>query len=212
MTAKRLCGFTLVIFAALATFWAVNWLRSAVREPRALAAAQMTLASDEARPAPAPPREDLAIATLAWAPASRSLYGVDSIYDAVAIRWTPLSSIESVAPAAAPAPARLVPATAVPVATEAVTTAAVTTAAATTAAVATAPATRADPGAADDHPVAEAAMPAILGPVPLPRRKPTLTALAPRDTPPLPRRRPTGSARQSLFAPVGTHDDRYPEH
>jgi hypothetical protein len=61
----------------------------------------------------------------------------------------------------------------------------------------------------DIEEVAEGSVPAIQGPAPLPRRRPTMTASR-RNDPPLPRPRPDGAAPQSVWIAVPTTDDRYP--
>jgi hypothetical protein len=59
--------------------------------------------------------------------------------------------------------------------------------------------------------VVEESVPAINGPAPLPRRKPTMTASFKRADPPLPRPRPDGqTAPQSVWTAVPPTDDRYP--
>jgi hypothetical protein len=57
--------------------------------------------------------------------------------------------------------------------------------------------------------VEETAVPAIAGPAPLPRRKPTHVAAGQSHQPPLPRARPDGPAPQSIWTPVTPTDDRY---
>ena len=57
--------------------------------------------------------------------------------------------------------------------------------------------------------VEETSVPAIAGPAPLPRRKPTHVAAGQSHQPPLPRARPDGPAPQSIWTPVTPTDDRY---
>ena len=58
--------------------------------------------------------------------------------------------------------------------------------------------------------VAEGSVPAIAGPAPLPRRKPTITAARRVETTtPLPRPRPDGPAPQSVWTGVPSTDERF---
>ena len=188
------CG----VLAVLGSFWSIVWfIRSYVEAPR-VTMAPMALAARESAPVTSP---------------------------APAIRTTPVAADPQ--PAAGPPPAVIMagPAPAVSAqSAEPLTTSGIadrwmpapapeTTSAA--APPATAPATLAAtaPDSTALEEVAEGSVPAIAGPAPLPRRKPTQTAAVRTraSEPPLPRPRPDGPAPQSVWTAVPTTDDRFPQ-
>jgi hypothetical protein len=191
----KVLGLACAILAVLGSFWGIVWfIRAYVEPPRVLAPAPLTLAAQEstpvtipaADPQPAPAPQPL---TQLAGPAPREAAEPATASGAVADRWAPMSQF-----GAAPAsPAPPAPPTAPPVPTE------------------SAPAALATGTAdAEVEQVVEESVPAIQGPAPLPRRKPTMTAAVKRTDPPLPRPRPDGqTAPQSVLTAVPTTDDRY---
>lgn len=191
--------FACAILAVLGSFWSIVWfIRAYVEAPRVGIPQAIALAARDTTPvvppaataAPAPIMNSNSPANGAAAPAqttpqqaaeTATAPKADQSSTSISDRWLP----------AAPAPAQ-------PVEQPAQTQ---------TAPTETAAAPEAEPPADE---VAESSVPAIAGPAPLPRRKPTQTALAKRADPPLPRPRPDGPAPQSVWTAAPTSDDRFP--
>jgi hypothetical protein len=206
--------FGCAILAVLGSFWSIVWfIRSYVEAPRVGIPATMALAARESShvvpPAPTvaptpigaaeappasstPPAPSQVTAESPAVPSSadsaqsgpgKSAREADpSASGAIADRWLPMAP-PTIEPPPAPAPTDTAPA-----------------------ALATAP--DSDPPIDE---VAESSVPAISGAAPLPRRKPTLAAVAKRNDPPLPRPRPDGPAPQSVWTGVPVSDDRFPQ-
>jgi hypothetical protein len=196
------CG----ILAVLGSFWGIVWfIRSYVEPPRVMAPAPLSLAARESRPAPAPtPAVDAKLsssepatapqlvqiqATQAPAalPPARRTPSIESPSSAgVADRWAPMDQFAPAPPAIqAPPPVAAAPSDPAPVSL-----------------VTAAP---------EPDRIVVGSIPAIEGRVPLPRRKPTMTASVRRD-PPMPRPRPETAAppvEQSVWTAVPPSDDRY---
>ncbi len=167
-----------------------------LQQVRATGPAAVTVASAETRQPGAPvAREAFPLGTLSWAPATQSLEDVNSIYEALPIRWAPTESSTALPPPSTQG-----------MSSDAEGAAALTS---STSAV-SAPATLSEATADDGLQAAVLPKSLIIGPVPLPRSRPTLASLPQPERVPLPRRRPMGSAPPSVFAPIATNDDRYP--
>jgi hypothetical protein len=206
----KVLGLACAILAVLGSFWGIVWfIRAYVEPPRVLMPAGLSLASRESTPAPAPMPDPKAAepvplieaqtapplaAQPAPAPSPRAALAAqreaaEPPTGAVADRLAPINQIAvpPAAPALAPAQARAAPA-------PAESTAALTT----------------DTEAEQGEQVVEESVPAIQGPAPLPRRKPTMTASARRSDPPLPRPRPDGqTAPQRVWTAVPPTDERF---
>jgi hypothetical protein len=200
------CG----ILAVLGSFWGIVWfIRSYVEPPRVMAPAPLSLAARESRPAPAPtPALDTKLsssesatapqviqiqatqAPAALPPAKRAQTPAASSESpasaGVADRWAPMDQFAPPPPAIqAPPPAAVVPSDPAPVSL-----------------VAAVP---------EPDGIIVGSVSAIEGRVPLPRRKPTMTASVRRD-PPMPRPRPEAAGapvEQSVWTAVPPSDDRY---
>jgi hypothetical protein len=218
--------FAIAILAALGSFWAIVWfIRSYVEPPRVMLPAPMILAARESTPVPPPARAPdpkaeepvrtgsvtgtvtaqappaAAPAPALPAPAAPARREAAEPSASVADRWAPIT--QTGAPVVF-APAPVAPAVPAPPASPA------PAAADEPPPSASAPAALAT-GAAEIEEVAEGSVPAIEGPAPLPRRKPSQTAAVKRSNdPPLPRPRPDGPAPQSVWTAVPTTDDRFP--
>jgi len=215
----KVLGLGCAILAVLGSFWGIVWfIRAYVEPPRVLMPAALTLAAQESTPVPTPVAETQPAETnpavetraaliqpdaQAAAPApptqvagpaprasAREAPEPATASGAVADRWAPMNQFGAPPASPAPPPAAM---TAPP-----------------------APAESAPAGLATGTPdaeveqVVEESVPAIQGPAPLPRRKPTMTAAVKRTDPPLPRPRPDGqTAPQSVWTAVPTSDDRY---
>jgi hypothetical protein len=203
-------AFACGIFAVLGSFWGVVWfIRAYVEAPRVNIPPPIQLASSESRPvalpkvegsgterAPAAPIREAQAKPAPATPQSPSAAAPRepqaSAADAVADRWAPMNQFGA-PPPAAPAPAVRAEPPATPE-----------------------PAAIAAPPEDTEPPieeVAEGSVPAIAGPAPLPRRKPTMTAAVRRvETTPLPRPRPDGPAPQSVWTGVPSADERFVGH
>jgi cytoskeletal protein RodZ len=217
----RVLVLACAILAILGSFWSIVWfIRTYVEPPRVMMPAGLSLASRDSAPASAPtatmrrmsteavadPKPDAeakpaeaqitpAQPTTSVARAFSVQESVDqsSASNAVADRWGPMGQ-----PAAVPPPP---PAPSPPPAV-----------------TATAPSEPPLPSfmtsitekGSDE--VIEGSVPAIEGPVPLPRRRPVVTAQRRNVEPPLPRPRPDGQVAPppSVFTAVPPSDDRYP--
>ena len=195
--------FACALLAVLGSFWSIVWfIRAYVEAPRvgipqaialaardpipvvppAATATPAPLVSADTRPANVLPAPAAAQSAAETAPAPKAAREAEQPSASITDRWLP----------AAPAPVQPVE---------------------QSAPVQTAPAELgcgSRSRAAADEEVTESSVPAIAGPAPLPRRKPTQTALAKRTDPPLPRPRPDGPAPQSVFTSVPVGDDRFP--
>ncbi len=217
--------FAIAILAALGSFWAIVWfIRSYVEPPRVMLPAPMILAARESTPVPPPPARTpekaeepaqtgsvpatvtaqappvAAPAPALPGPAAPPRREAAETSASVADRWAPITQTGApVVFAPAPvAPAMPAPAGPAPAAADEPPPSASAPAALAT-------------GSAEIEEVAEGSVPAIEGPAPLPRRKPSQTAAVKRSNdPPLPRPRPDGPAPQSVWTAVPTTDDRFP--
>lgn len=191
-TKVLMVGFA--VLAVLGSFWTIVWfIRSYVEAPR-VTIAPIALAARESTPVvpPAPTARPIPMGATESQPAANPLGPIMAesaptadappAAGAIADRWLPMTQTAA-DPAPAAAPQTTAPAAAVAM-----------------------PADN-DPPAGE---VAEGSVPAIAGPAPLPRRKPTQTAaVRSRTDPPLPRPRPDGPAPQSVWTAVPVSDDRY---
>jgi hypothetical protein len=207
----KVLGFGFAILAVLGSFWGIVWfIRTYVEPPRVMMPSPLALASRDSTPiALASPAQTKRIeaatdkTTPAPAPAAADPADRTATTGGIADRWAALTQT---APAAssdtAPAPT-IAAVAAAPTAAE--------TAHAPTMSAATSLTTAPDAEAVEE--VAEGSVPAISGPAPLPRRRPTMTTSAAKRNnaePPLPRPRPDGPAPQSVFTAVPVADDRFP--
>ena len=224
----RVLVLACAILAILGSFWSIVWfIRTYVEPPRVMMPAGLSLASRDSAPASAPtatmrrlsvepaeeakpsgdkPAADAKPADVqasptqpAASPAPRATLSMrepadqSSAANAVADRWGPVSQPAAVPPpppAPSPSPAASAPAPSEPALPSFMT---------------------ALPDKDADE-VVERSVPAIEGPVPLPRRRPVVTAQRRAVEPPLPRPRPDGQVAPppSVFIAVPTSDDRYP--
>ena len=217
----RVLVLACAILVILGSFWSIVWfIRTYVEPPRVLMPAALNLAARDSNPVPAPtatmrrmstdsvaePKPDTgakpAEAQITPAEPSTSVARSFSVREsvdqnpassAVADRWGPMNQTAAPPPPApAPAPPPTVTATAPPEPPLPSFMTSIT-----------------EKGADD---VVEGSTPAIEGPVPLPRRRPVVTAQRRTVEPPLPRPRPDGQVAPppSVFTAVPPTDDRYP--
>ena len=206
----KVLGFGFGILAVLGSFWGIVWfIRAYVEPPRVMLPSPLALASRDGTPvAIASPvqtkRTEAATNQAAPAPGAADPADRGATTGGIADRWAPLTQAAPAASSIVAPPPTIAAVAAAPAPAE--------TAPAPTMSAATSLATATDAEAIEE--VAEGSVPAISGPAPLPRRRPTMTTVAAAKRsnaePPLPRPRPDGPAPQSVFTAVPVADDRFP--